>query len=135
MDTEGRYPDINWYIHRSVGLTMVEYQKVPAVYWKMPRICVISVMDRKYVQELRAYSIHAKNGILNSMKGGVPNDFMQFIFDCSLGVTKVKNGLSQKQLGKINQTYRQNIDRFAESPSYLPALADYKNMIVTSNKS
>ncbi len=109
-------PNINRYIFRTVDIDTVHSgDKAAYVYSKMGRIVLVGFIEMPYPREWKESKLHVKEGVFGSKHYVLPSGFWDYFVNKAERLITVQNSMSEKQWGKIDETYRKDLDRAANS--------------------
>ena len=111
-------PNINRYILRSVDIDAVCGGKSAFVYSKLGRFIVLGFIEMSQPRHWVGTKVHAKHGVVGSSSYTLPAHFGEYLMDKARRASSVQRKLSEKQNKKIEESYRKDPDRAANSESF-----------------
>lgn len=113
---QGMPPNINRYILRTVDIDTVHSgDKAAYVYSKMGRIVLVGFIEMPYPREWKGSRLHVKEGVLGSNHYILPSGFGDYFINKAKRLIAIQNSMSNNQRKKIDETYRKDLDRAANS--------------------
>jgi len=112
----GMPPNINRYILRTVDIDTVHSgDKAAYVYSKIGRIVLVGFIEMPYPREWKGTKLHVKRGVLGSKHYILPTGFGDYFIHKAKRLIAVQQSMSENQRKKIDETYRKDLDRAADS--------------------
>jgi len=109
-------PNINRYIFRTVDIDTVHSgDKAAYVYSKMGRIVLVGFIEMPHRQDWKGTKLHVKKGVLGSKHYKIPSGFGDYFTRKAERLIHIQKSMSEKQRRKIDETYRKDLNRAANS--------------------
>lgn len=109
-------PNINRYILRTVDIDIVHSGDETAfVYSKMGRIVLIGFIEIPRPEQWKGSKLHVRKGVLSSKHYMLPSGFGDYFINKANRLITIQSSMSEKQRKNIEETYRKDLDRAANS--------------------
>lgn len=114
----GMPPNINRYILRTVDIDAVFGGNNAFVYTKMGRFLVIGFLNMLRPRDWQDTLVHVKRGIIKPQSYTVPAQFGDYLISKANRFAEVNDSISERQDKLIEETFRKNIDKIANSETF-----------------
>ena len=111
-------PNINRYILRSVDIDAVWGGKSAFVYSKLGRFIILGFIEMPQPRQWVGTKVHVKHGVVGPSSYTVPIQFGEYLMDKARRFADVQGRISEEQNRKIEEAYRKDMDRAANSESF-----------------
>jgi hypothetical protein len=111
-------PNINRYILRSVDIDVVWGGNSAFVYSKLGRFVVLGFIEMPRPRQWVGTKVHVKHGVVGPSSYTLPVQFGEYLMDKAKRAADVQGKLSEKQNRKIEESYRNDLDRATISESF-----------------
>ena len=110
--------NINRYILRSIDIDAVWGGKSAFVYSKLGRFIVLGFIEMPQLRQWVGTKVHVKHGVVGPSSYTLPVQFGEYLMDKARRAADLQRKLSDKQNKKIEESYRKDMDRAANSESF-----------------
>lgn len=126
VSSSGDLPDnIHRYLHRSISFNLYASDSIAFVYIKLPGFIIIGyITSPNNINKFRASRIKVAHGMIEPMKYMAPTYILDIIKQEALKASGHQNSISEKQQLKIDDKYRNNIQRASQSKTVQAILKD-----------
>ncbi len=112
-------PNISRYFLRTVALDAVHWTNTAFIYSKLGPFLILGFFEMPQRKQWVGTKVHVKHGTIRPRKYELPQPFENYLLDKARNVSKIEGSISQKQKKKIDETFRNNLDRAKNSESFL----------------
>jgi hypothetical protein len=117
-------PNINRYLMRAVQMDLCSGNESLYTYAKLGRFIILGFVHEPNPRHWTGTKVHATEGEIGPRKYSVPAGFGGYINAKASQVAELLAGMSESQHDKVDQAFRQNIDRFIGSDLFVAMQAD-----------
>jgi hypothetical protein len=110
--------NINRYILRAIDIDAVCTPESAFVYSKLCRFVIIGFIEMPHPQQWEGTKVGRKHGKIKPRHYVLPFQFGEYLKNRARNLEKLNDAISEKQKKKIENTYRENIDRAVNSESF-----------------
>lgn len=111
-------PNINRYLLRTVDIEVPSSSTMGFIYAKMCHLLLVGFIEMPSASQWCGTKIHVNRGYVGGkVNYQLPAKFLDFLNDRARIISKSMDTISEKQWGKIFETYRKDLDRAANSES------------------
>ena len=114
----GMPPNINRYILRTVDIDAVFGGENAFIYSKMGRFLIIGFLNIQRPRDWQGTLVHVRNGIIMPQNYRLPAQFGDYFLSKAKKFAKVHSNISERQDKIINESFRSNMDRLANSETF-----------------
>lgn len=111
----GLPPNINRYLMRVIDMDVVHGGNVAFVYSKFGRFIILGFARLDHPKQWVGTKVHATEGILEPRKYTMPRQLIEYLSSKARRMAELDVEVSDRQRAKIDQGFRENIDRLAGS--------------------
>jgi len=111
-------PNFCRYLLRAVEIDAAHGEKIAFIYSKLGRFVILGFIELPHPQQWVGSKIHVREGLIAPRKYILPIEFGDYLKDRACRRTVVYGKISDKQLGKIDETLRKDMDRLARSETF-----------------
>lgn len=107
--------NINRYILRSVDVDAVAGERTAFIYSKLERFIIIGFIEMPNPRNWGGTKVHVKNGTVGPSDYTLPGEFGEYFMGQANKAIEVQKKISDKQNKVIEQTFKKNIDKLADT--------------------
>lgn len=116
--------NMNRYIMRAIQMDLCQSNSLMFTYAKMGRFIVLGFVQEPHLNHWRGTKVHVNAGLIAPKKYTLPNAFGEYLMQKSQAVRDALDSINERQQEKIDEAFKQNIDRYAGSDAYRAMSAD-----------
>lgn len=118
-------PNLNRYVMRAVDMDLVRGGSCVYTYAKLGRFIFLGFIHEPNPRHWRGTKIAANEGVIGPRDYVLPRPFGEYLNGQARRMAKLLASVSPAQKTKINEAFRQNVDRYMASDAYRAMLADF----------
>lgn len=122
--TMGLPPNANRYFMRAIDMDVCCGGEAIFTYAKIGRFVVIGFVHEPNVSHWKGSKINANQGIVEPREFTLPRAFTSYMLDKARGMITAFDSISDRQAAKINESMRQDVDRYVASEDFRAMRAD-----------
>jgi len=115
----GMAANMNRYLARAIEMDVVASSQSAFVYVKMCKLIVIGFVQSPQFRQWRGTRVAMKRGTIRPGKFVVPSGFGDYLVERAKGMAQLMAGISACQKQKIGDSMRNNLDRAAQSETFV----------------
>ena len=116
--------NINRYLMRAVHMDLCRGNGTIFTYGKLGRFIIIGTIHESRPHMWKGSKVHGNQGVIEPRKYVLPKPMWGYLNEKARQVSTSLASVSPRQQEKIDQTFKQNIDRFAGSDAFRAMQAD-----------
>lgn len=117
-------PNINRYLMRAIQLDICRGSQSIFTYAKLGRFIIIGFIHEPKLTQWKGTKIHATHGYVEPRKFVVPGALADYLNEKARRMRDALASMSDRQAKKVEDAFRENIDRFAGSDAFVAMQAD-----------
>lgn len=118
--------NINRYLMRVVDMDVLKSRDSICTYAKLGRFVIIGFVHEPNPRHWQGSKVHANEGIVEPKHYRLPRPLWDYIDQRARRTLALMEGISEPQRAKVEDSFRQNTDRYLGSDAYLADLADFE---------
>lgn len=117
-------PNINRYLMRAVDIDLCHGGETIFVYSKLGRFMILGFVNEPNPNHWSGSRVNANQGTVEPRRYTFPAPFRDYLIDKANSISAALASVSDRQRTRIDQAFRDNIDRFVGSDSFRAMDAD-----------
>jgi hypothetical protein len=103
--------NMNRYLMRTIDMDLVHGGGTGFVYSKLGRFIVLGLIKLEHPEQWIGSKVHATEGLLEPRKYTLPRLLIDYLVSKARRMAELKGKISERQRAKIDESFRQNIDK------------------------
>jgi len=119
-------PNINRYLMRMIDMDLCRGANTNFVYSKLGRFVILGFIREDRPSQWQGGKVHVKTGRIEPRKYTMPRPFFEYLNSKARSAAELQSGISPRQVEKIDQAFRANIDRYIGSDEFVAMQNDVR---------
>jgi hypothetical protein len=112
-------PNLNRYFMRTIDMDLCNGRNTNYVYSKLGRFVIIGFVREDSPNFWKGTKVHVKDGRIEPRKYTVPDKFFKYMNTKARKILEGQDGISSRQLAKIEKSFRENMDNYRGSDDFI----------------
>lgn len=112
-------PNLNRYLMRTIDMDLCRSKTTNFVYCKLPRFAILGFIHDERPNQWQGTKVRLKQGRIEPQRYKLPFVFFEYLNGKARRETELSAGISPRQLEKIEQTFRANVEKFVGSDAFV----------------
>ncbi len=117
-------PNINRYLMRAIQIDLCHGGETIFVFTKIGRFAILGFVNEPNPNHWVGTRINANQGNIEPRDYQLPMAFMEYLIDKANNLSGVRANMSERQIARVDQSFRSNIDRIIDSDFFNAMQAD-----------
>jgi hypothetical protein len=110
--------NFNRYVLRAVEIDAVHGEKTAFIFSKLGRFFILGFIDVVHASRWAGTKVHVRDGVIQPRQYTLPIEFGDYLVDRAKRHAAIYGKISDAQRRKIDEAFRKNIDRVANSETF-----------------
>lgn len=117
-------PNINRYLMRAIQMDFCRGSRSIFTYSKLGRFIILGFVHEPNQDHWKGTRVHATHGFVEPRKYVVPRALADYLNEKATKIRGALDSVSDRQKAKIDEAFRSNVDKFANSDAFVALNAD-----------
>lgn len=117
-------PNINRYLMRAIHMDFCRGSRSIFTYSKLGRFIILGFVHEPNPDHWKGTRVHATHGFVEPRKYVVPRALADYLNEKATKMRDALDSVSDRQKAKIDEAFRSNVDKFANSDAFVAMNAD-----------